>query len=300
MDELRDDEMVRHLDRDADGTIEVGRPTLRRRPGRILVTNDDGIESPGLRRLAVELTGQYGDVVVAAPSTDLSGTGTGIGRYDPDVGVGLQRADIDGVEAYAIDGPPGLAVMAGAMGAFGPPPQLVVSGVNAGINTGHSVLHSGTVGGALTAATFGGSGLAVSLDVDGIPREQRRWDTAVGVAVDVAGWMLEQEAGTVLNVNVPSYARHELRGARWAGLDRFGYFHLATADVEDEALTLTVADRGGDPDSGCDTALCMAGWVTLTRLITVESADPPDIEADTIVSGAWREAPSRRQAAYHR
>ncbi|HSK24190.1 MAG TPA: 5'/3'-nucleotidase SurE [Egicoccus sp.] len=295
------DEFTRRLDRDADGTIEVGRPTVVRRPGRILVTNDDGIHSPGLRLLAVALAERFGDVVVAAPSTDLSGTGTGIGRYDPDVGVGLRRADIDGVEAYALDGPPGLAVMAGSMGAFGPAPQLVVSGVNAGINTGHSVLHSGTVGGALTAATFGGSGLAVSLDVDGIPVEDRRWDTAVDVAVSVADWMLRQEAGTVLNVNVPSYARDELRGARWAGLDRFGYFHLASADVADEALTLTVADRGGDPDSGCDTALCMAGWVTLTRLVTVEPGDPPDTDAEAVISvPVADDVSSAHREAYHR
>jgi 5'-nucleotidase len=295
------DEITRRLDLDADGTIAVGQPTIVRRPGRILVTNDDGIASPGLRLLAVALAERFGDVVVAAPSTDLSGTGTGIGRYDPEVGVGLQRVDVEGVEAYALDGPPGLAVMAGAMGAFGAAPQLVVSGVNAGINTGHSVLHSGTVGGALTAATFGASGLAVSLDVDGIAVADRRWDTAVGVAVDVAGWMLEQQTGTVLNVNVPSYARDDLRGARWAGLDRFGYFHLASADVAGEALTLTVADRGGDPDSGCDTALCMAGWVTLTRLTTVEPGEPPDIDADDVLAGPVAHgASAAAREAYHR
>jgi 5'-nucleotidase len=69
------------------------------------------------------------------------------------------------VPAYAVDGPPGLCVLAARLGGFGHRPELVVSGINPGCNTGRAVLHSGTVGGALTAANFGGRGLAVSIDV---------------------------------------------------------------------------------------------------------------------------------------
>ncbi|MFA9431031.1 5'/3'-nucleotidase SurE [Egicoccus sp. AB-alg2] len=264
-----------------EGSIEVDATVVERRAGRILVTNDDGIDSPGLRLLAVALAERFGDVLVAAPSSDLSGTGTGIGRYDPDVGVGLRRRDVDGVEAYALDGPPGLAVMAASLGAFGPAPELVVSGVNAGMNTGHSVVHSGTVGGALTAATFGGSGLAVSLDVDRV--DEWPWATAVEVAVQATAWLLTAPAPSVLNVNVPGLPHDRLRGARWARLDRFGYFNLASADVQGEALTMEVTDRSSGLDPDCDTALCLDGWVTLTALTSVEHGPAPDVDAAEVV-----------------
>lgn len=275
------DPVHHHHEGPIDDSVELDVTVAERRAGRILVTNDDGIESPGLRLLALALAERYDDVLVAAPATDLSGTGTGIGRYDPDFGVGLHRDDIEGVEAYALDGPPGLAVMAASMGAFGPAPQLVISGVNAGMNTGHSVLHSGTVGGALTASTFGCCGMAVSLQVEHV--ERRWWDTAVAVAVSAAGWMLEQQPPTVLNVNVPGRPLDQVRGVCWAHLDRFGYFHLASADLEGKALTLDVADRGSGEDPDCDTSLCMAGYVTLTALTTVEPAPRPPADADAIV-----------------
>ncbi|GGI08538.1 5'/3'-nucleotidase SurE [Egicoccus halophilus] len=268
---------------DAHVDVEIDTSEVVRRPGRILVTNDDGIEAPGLRLLATGLADRFDDVLVAAPSSDLSGTGTGIGRYDPDAGVGMRRADVDGIEGYAIDGPPGLAVMAAALGAFGAAPDLVVSGVNNGMNTGHSVLHSGTVGGALTAATFGGRGLAVSLDVDQLgPDGERRWDTAVQVAVAVVGWMRSDAAPAVINLNVPSVPVERLRGARWARLDDFGYFSVASADVAGAALTLEVTDRTSGLDPTTDTALCRAGYVTLTALRSVEPAAVPDSDAGTV------------------
>lgn len=175
--------------------------TPARRP-RLLLTNDDGIESPGLRMLAQRLAAKH-EVVVVAPDADRSGVGTGIGRFDPREGVRYRRAELEGVEAYAIDGPPGLAVMASALGAFGRRPDLVVSGINAGMNTGHSVIHSGTVGGALTARTFGGRGVAISL----APSDPWHWESAVEVASSIVSWLLARPGGSlVLNVNVPAVA----------------------------------------------------------------------------------------------
>src|SRR5689334_14937253 len=96
---------------------------------RVLVTNDDGIDAPGIAHLAHALAEEF-DVTVAAPAKDSSGMGTGIGRFDPKTGIPLRRVDIGLPRAYAIDGPPGLAVMAAALGAFGEPFHLVASGIN--------------------------------------------------------------------------------------------------------------------------------------------------------------------------
>lgn len=256
---------------------------LPRRGCRVLVTNDDGIDSPGLQRLAAALAPLH-DVVVAAPASNMSGTGTGIGRLD-DLGVALERRVVDGVEeAYAIAGPPGLAVMACALGAFGGMPDLVVSGVNAGLNTGNSIIHSGTVGAALTAHTFGTRGVAISL----APPEPWHWDTAVPVAVRAADWVLTSRPRTVLNVNVPAVPTDQVRGARWAPMDAFGHFSVASANVEAAELQLDVADRTSGTDPHTDTALCLAGYVTLTPLEPVVGAAFPDVDAEDVAGDGAR------------
>ena len=245
---------------------------------RIIVTNDDGIDSPGLRLLAAKLAQDY-DVVVAAPSSDMSGSGTGIGGFDPVTGVELTEVDMDDMTAFTIAGPPGLAVMAAALGAFGRFPDLVVSGVNAGMNTGHSIIHSGTVGAALTARTFRSRGIAVSL----AQSDPWRWETAVEVGASAARWIIDRSRGPyVLNINVPGVPLSEINGIHWADLDDFGYFRVANADVEDRRLQFVVGSSSAGTDPASDTALCAKNFVTVTPLSTIEPAPFPDLDAGEI------------------
>ncbi len=251
---------------------------------RVLVTNDDGISSPGLRDLAAILAVEF-EVIVVAPRADMSGSGTALGRFDPRSGVELTSVDLPGVEeAYSVDGPPGLAVLAAGLGAFGRKPDLVVSGVNAGVNTGHSVVHSGTVGAALTARTLGSHGLAVSL------AESRpwHWDTAIDVAVSVTRWFSRSPRRlTVLNVNVPARKIDRVAGIRWADLDAFGHLQVAVADVPGSRLSFEVRGSSSGIDPVSDTALCFDGFVTLTMLSAVEPHPYPPIEASEL----WRPQP---------
>ncbi len=238
----------------------------------LLLTNDDGIESIGLQELARRLAKRY-DVLVVAPEDQRSGAGTGIGFFDPIGGVTVEPVELDDIPAYSIAGPPGLAVMASMLGAFGDPPDLVVSGINAGINTGHSVIHSGTVGAVLTARTFGANGLAVSLAAS----EPWRWDTAAEVADSVVEWILARSGHcTTLNLNIPAVDGSELKGLRWADLDEFGYFRVAIADLPGQRLQFEVGapDSGLDPAS--DTALLREGFATLTPLSSVEPTAFPE------------------------
>lgn len=245
---------------------------------RVLVTNDDGIESAGVRTLARALAPTF-DVVVAAPRHDMSGSGTGIGRLDLNTGVELTPVDIsDDIEAYSIDGPPGLAVTAAALGAFGALPDLVFSGINAGINTGHSIIHSGTVGAALTANTFKMKGVAISL----AQSDPWHWETAAEYAGPVARWILGHESPKVLNVNVPGVPPDEVAGVHWADLDEFGYIRVATADVEDRRLQFVVGSETEKSDPGTDTVLCSENHVTLTPLRSVEPAPFPAVRADDV------------------
>ena len=246
---------------------------------RLLITNDDGVESPGLQTLARRLAADF-DVIVATPAHDVSGSGTGIGRFDPETGVELRRIDFDGVEVYSLDGPPGLAVMAAALGAFGTAPDLVVSGINAGINTGHSVIHSGTVGGALTARTFGARGIAISL----AQSDPWHWDTAAEVAEAAVNWLLGRTSPQVLNINVPALPAEAVKGVHWADLDEVGYFRVANAEMDSMKLQLQVGPTVDSSDPGSDTYLCSEGYVTVTPLSSVEPAPFPEVDASEIWS----------------
>jgi 5'-nucleotidase len=230
------------------------------------------------------LHGLY-ETIVAAPARDMSGSGTGIGRFDASEGIALQKAGWNGIEAYTVEGPPGLAVMAGALGAFGRKPDLIVSGINAGVNTGHSVLHSGTVGAVLTARTFGSHGLAVSLSHS----EPWQWQSAADVAIALAAWLLHQDQKrVVINVNVPGLPPDEIKGFRWAALDEFGVFRVATADYETSRLQFEVGGSNAGSNPSSDTALIGDGFVTLTPLTTVEPAPFPDVEPAEIFKNLAR------------
>jgi 5'-nucleotidase len=248
------------------------------------VTNDDGIGSPGISALAGRLASDF-EVIVVAPREDMSGTGTALGRFDPDAGVEMTKHDLAGVdEAYAVDGPPGLAVLSSALGAFGRKPDMVVSGINAGLNTGHSVIHSGTVGAALTARSLGMCGLAVSLDRS----DPWHWETAAEIATSAVVWLARRGGGAVLNVNVPGRQLSDVRGTTWADLDSFGHIRLATANVPGEMLEFTVRSSTTGEDPRSDTALCRAGYVTITLLESIEPAPAPSHPATDVWSPAAR------------
>lgn len=197
---------------------------------RILVTNDDGIDSLGLHILARELRG-LGEVVVAAPDGEYSGAGASLGALhliQPEI----HRTPIAGIDAaWAVTGPPALCVMFARLGAFGAAFDLVVSGINPGANVGRAVYHSGTVGAVLTARAGGISGVAVSQAVAGGGVEgqasddvlgDQRWDTAAAAARVVAGALLSHppERAVAVNVNVPNVRGDQVRGWRYATVGR--------------------------------------------------------------------------------
>lgn len=180
------------------------------------MTNDDGIDSDGLRHLALAMR-QTGDVTVAAPDSEYSGASAGLGtlhRMQPEV----HRASIGGLDdVWSVNGPPALCVMFARLGAFGPPFDLVVAGINPGANVGRSVYHSGTVGAAITARVGGVTGVAVSQAVHGYGVEGQGWDEmlsdqcwagAAEVAAAVVGSLAAEPPPTpvAVNINVPNKA----------------------------------------------------------------------------------------------
>ncbi len=197
---------------------------------RILVTNDDGVGAPGLAALTralVSWSDGAHEVIVVAPSSNFSGAGAAVGSVTDHTTITYQRAFVAGaesVEAYGLDASPALSVIAGALGAVGPKPDLVFSGINDGVNVGRSVLHSGTVGAALTASQLGISALAVSLRVgdDPVP-----WESAADLAVALLPMLAAAPPRTVLNLNVPHLPLSDIRGLRWARVSGAGLIKSA-------------------------------------------------------------------------
>jgi 5'-nucleotidase len=261
---------------------------------RVLVTNDDGVESEGLHVLAKTLCDAGYDVVVAAPNSDRSGTGAALGLVHADQHLDVQRVKIPecpDVEAFSLDGPPGMCVVAGRLGAFGDPIDIVVSGINPGLNTGRAILHSGTVGAALTAQNFGGSGLAVSIQT-GPPWH---WHTAARLALDVLPQLLEAPARTVLNLNVPSRPYDDVLGVRWARLAAFGAVRAAIAESPDGTYQFELRSTGARPAPDSDTGLVEQGYAALTTIIGIAEAWPEQLHdmpewKDGAVPGAPVEA----------
>jgi 5'-nucleotidase len=237
---------------------------------RVLVTNDDGVDAAGIHALARAVASTGHDTLVAAPMDDRSGSGAGVGAWHLGNGIDVEEVAIPGaagVVAYAVDGPPALAVMAARLGAFGDAPDVVVSGVNPGPNTGRAVLHSGTVGAALTAANFGVSGLAVSVAVG----DPVRYDTASAVAVLGLDWLIIQPPRTVLNINVPDLDLSALRGIREARLAPFGTVRAAVAESQDGRIQMELRATGVELEEDTDTALVNAGFVAVTSLVGIRS-----------------------------
>jgi 5'-nucleotidase len=184
-----------------------------------------------------------------------------------------------------------MCVLAARLGGFGEPPDVVVSGINAGLNTGRAVLHSGTIGAALTAQNFGMSAVAVSLQ-EGEPWQ---WDTAAELVIEVMGMVLEAPVRSVLNLNVPDRERSSVRGLRWARLAPFGEVRMALVSEEGEpdptgattrrlSAELRLAEVSFDPDT--DTGLVRAGYAALTTLVGVAEAWPNDDELTERIESA--------------
>lgn len=234
---------------------------------RVLITNDDGIHSPGIRALAGVAANAGLDVVVAAPCRDSSGASASLKAVEQDGRLMIEDVpwnDIDVRQVMAMDAAPAFIVRAAVTGAFGPAPDVVLSGINHGPNTGHAVLHSGTVGAALTASTHGRRALAVSIGM-GTPTH---WETAARVAGAVLEWLLDAEP-MVLNVNVPNVAIEELRGLRQARLAAFGAVQATVADSGKGYVKLAYADVGAEAEDGTDAAAVAAGFACFTPLEAV-------------------------------
>ncbi len=241
---------------------------------RALITNDDGIDSPGLWTLAQVARDAGLDVVVAAPSTEFSGSSASIIAQQEDGRIRFRLHDIpalDGIDTYAVEAAPALIALIAAHGNFGAVPDLVLSGINRGANIGRVILHSGTVGAALTAAVNGIRALAVSLDV-GLNPTEHHWRTAGILAGRLLPVLADEDPGAVLNLNVPNVPPELLPELREANLARFGVVQTTMTEPFGDDVRLAVADSDAPAEPGTDAACLAAGIAPVTRIQPVDDA----------------------------
>jgi 5'-nucleotidase len=251
---------------------------------RVLVTNDDGIRSEGLRMLADAARSGGFDVTVVAPSFDASGSSASMTAAARDGRVVVEPLDgTDGTTMLGVQGPPAFIVRAAMFGAFGPPPELVLSGVNRGLNTGRAILHSGTVGAALTAATYGRRALAISADFD----PGAAWEPDGAVIAAAVGWTARVPEATVLNVNVPAAGRPARSGCpdglvtarvRAARLAVAGTVQGRVSDADRGFDSVVFDDASGQSEDGTDSAVLAEGYVTVTAIRAVVEDDRLDLD----------------------
>ncbi|MEW2443804.1 5'/3'-nucleotidase SurE [Micromonospora marina] len=257
------------------------------RPPRILVTNDDGVHAPGIRALARAAYERGMDVVVAAPEAEASGMSAALSAVTEDGRLVFRETELDGlpgVPAYAVAASPAYIAILAGLGVFGPVPDLLLSGINRGANAGHAVLHSGTVGAALTAGNNGIRALAVSLDVltpaqasagsggaaiavlDSVDDESRHWSTAAELAGTLLPWLAGADPGTVLNLNVPDLPADQVAGLRQATLAPFGQVQVSVAERGEGFVRTAVEENAVRAVPGTDIAWLADGYAAVTAV----------------------------------
>ena len=177
---------------------------------KILLTNDDGYNAPGILALYDTLR-SYHEVILIAPDREKSAVGHGITLNEP---MRIDTINLNGGdEVYAIAGTPADCVKLGLFKLYTTPPDLVISGINPGSNTGVNINYSGTVGAAREAALNGILSMAVSIFKKGGDLDfQGMAQFAAQLVNKIHGY--ELPSGTFLNINAPDIPIDEVRGIR--------------------------------------------------------------------------------------
>ncbi len=237
----------------------------------ILVTNDDGIEAPGLWKLA-EAMAEFGRVMIVAPATEASGAGTMV-TYRSELQVVEVPERIPGVKAYKVDGTPADCVLIGLRKLKQGWISILAAGINPGANLGADFFLSGTCGAALMGAFRNVTSIAFSQDL--LPTDEGaanpHWETSAAVARMVVRRIDEGKIpeGSFLNVNMPARPLNEVEGVAITRVAPGGYVHLSEkGDGIHEKLERTLVVDLRHAHEGTDIRAVVDGYVSISPLDT--------------------------------
>ena len=228
---------------------------------RILVSNDDGYRSAGIRALSAAIS-EFGEIIIVAPEMNRSGASNSLTLDGP---LRVVEAE-EGV--FFVNGTPTDCVHLAITGLMDPDPDMVVSGINDGANLGDDVLYSGTVAAAMEGRCLGLPAIAFSLVTRGEPRHV---DTAARVARDIVHRLVEHPLpnDTILNINIPDVAYEELKGMQ---VTRLGNRHRAEPVIRSQDPRgrdiFWVGPAGSEQDAGpgTDFHAIASGCVSVTPI----------------------------------
>jgi 5'-nucleotidase len=231
---------------------------------QILLTNDDGVYAPGLAALETEMR-KLGDVTIVAPATEQSGVGHAITFLTPLICHAIY--DRQRQRGWSVEGSPADCVKLGVFELCPRRPNLVVSGINGGLNAGINVLYSGTVAAAIEGAFFGITSFAVSLEYD----EHANFEAAARIAGKVIQQVLENknDQPELFNINIPTTATTRPSEVHVVpmGLERFGDQFLKRTDPKGRTYYWATGEPAPPHmDTESDLTALQSGHVTISPL----------------------------------
>ncbi len=246
-------------------------------PYRILVSNDDGVRSPGIAAVA-QILQAIGEVSIVAPAENHSGAGHSIITSQP-----IFREDLtlpNGMKAIGLTATPASTMNVAIQNIARPRPDLVVTGINRGYNLGFSGYLSGTIGGAREAAMHGVPAIATSMAEAAVPRDLvPAAEEVLGVARRVKQWGLP--ANTFLNVSIPAMPQGGYKGymVTTQALQRGGDERFAESKHPSSGRVIywNVYKEGGNAPEGTDIWAVANGYVAVTPMKLGEN-DPSQID----------------------
>ncbi|OOM10713.1 5'/3'-nucleotidase SurE [Clostridium saccharobutylicum] len=232
----------------------------------ILITNDDGINAPGIISLAKEVSKEH-NVIIVAPREQKSASSHSISIHNP---IKIKEESIDGLDckAYSVLGTPADCTQIG-LSFLQDDIDIVISGINKGPNLGIDILYSGTVSAAVEGAIYGVPSIAVSMDVN-YEKDDEDYSKAVKWLMKVLNVAKEKylKSDVVLNVNIPDLKDDDIKGIKVCKIGKATYnneYVLVESNDEDKSYKLKGTRNNIEKDE-TDLYYLSKGYVTLTPL----------------------------------
>ena len=231
---------------------------------KVLITNDDGINARGIITIAKEIAKKH-EVIVVAPRDQKSASSHSISIHNP-IKITEEKND-KGFKAYSLVGTPADCTQAG-LSLLGKDIDLVISGINRGLNCGTDILYSGTVSAAVEGAIYSVPSIAISMEVDW-EREDEDYTKAakwINKVVDIAeNSYLRNDV--VLNVNVPNVNEEDIKGIKVCKLGQSTYkTDYVLVEENEDMIYITKGVRNKISEDDSDLYFLSQGYVTLTPL----------------------------------
>lgn len=232
---------------------------------KLLLTNDDGIYAPGLYKLAKELE-KYHEVVIAAPDNQRSACGHSITITRPLI---VKKVKLEGInsKAYSIDGTPADCVRTSIEKLIEGKIDMVISGINKGVNLGTDVIYSGTVSAAIEAAVYNIPSIAVSSEFQG---DKDNYEIAAKTAVEIISIAKNNYISddVVLNINVPLVDKEDIKGIKVCKIGNRTYSNVFIESKDEEGnLVYEIIGSVNDKDEeDTDVSYFKQGYITITPL----------------------------------